>query len=442
MNTASTRRTTAKRGRVSRIALWASALLVPLVVLAITACGADPTATPVPPTATPVPPTATPVPAQQPEQPAEPTATPTPDAMMEFKSEWEELIAAAQEEGELVVILGGSASRAFRPVVEEFGKRFNINAIPAAGRDGEHVDRILAERAAGKYLVDATHLGPTTSRTRAIPAGLFDDIHPHLIHPEVTNLDNWFKGRLWFADETEKYLLTHSAGISSVVTGYYNTDLVSQEDVDAIQSVYDYLDPKWKGTIVSYPLDIAGAGGTWYGIYVHPEVGPDWIDTFVNEMDVEYTPEARVIADGVATGKWAWGIAIGAAGRDIRGLAGEGLPVAELSKLLSEAPTLSGSGSSNNTAIFTQPANPNAAKLYINWFLSKEGQTVMHEMSDIPPAPTLRVDDVPWGKTLEEERRVPGQDYYFLSADPEYLARHDEAIAYSRGVYAAATGQQ
>ena len=373
---------------------------------------------------------------------AEPTATPTVDAMVAFEAEWDALIAAAQEEGELVVILGGSASRAYRPVVEEFGRRFDIDAIPAAGRDGEHVDRILAERAGGKFLVDATHLGPTTSRTRAIPAGLFDEIRPHLIHPDVINEDNWFKGRLWFADPEEKYLLTHSAGISSVVTGYYNTDLVSQEDVDAIQSVYDYLDPKWAGQIVSVPLDTAGAGGTWYGLYVHPEVGTDWIERFVREMDVEYTDEARVIADGVATGKWAWGIAIGAAGRDIRGLAREGLPVAELSKLLSESPTLSGSGSSTNTAIFTQPANPNAAKLYINWFLSKEGQTVMHEMSEIDPAPTLRIDDVPLGRTLEEERRVEGQDYYFLSADPEYLARHDESIEFSRRVYREATGQQ
>ena len=109
---------------------------------------------------------------------------------------------------------------------------------------------------------------------------------------------------------------------------------------------------------------------------------------------------------------------------------------------MSEAPTLSGSGSTNNTAIFTQPAHPNAAKLYINWFLSKEGQTVMHEMSANDPPPTLRIDGVPDGKTQPEERRVEGQEYYFLSADPEFLKEHDEAIAYSRGLYAAATGQQ
>ena len=197
-----------------------------------------------------------------------------------------------------------------------------------------------------------------------------------------------------------------------------------------------------KGQIVSVPLDTAGAGGTWYGVYVHPEIGPDWIEQFVNEMDVEYTPEARVIADGVATGKWAWGIAIGAAGRDIRGLAREGLPVAELSKLLSEAPTLSGSGSTNNTAIFTSLRIPTRRKLYINWFLSKEGQTVMHEMSAIDPPPTLRIDGVLTARPSLKNDEVEGQEYYFLSADPEFLKEHDEAIAYSRGLYAAATGQQ
>ena len=70
-------------------------------VLLLVACGSDPTATPTPapqPTATP-----TPAPVAQPtEAPApDPTATPTPDAMAAIEAEKAELIAAAQEEGEL-----------------------------------------------------------------------------------------------------------------------------------------------------------------------------------------------------------------------------------------------------------------------------------------------------------------------------------------------------
>ena len=90
-----------------KIARWSliTALLSGLAAFAV-ACGADPTPTPVPtPTPTPVPePTATPVPGATAMPAPEPTATPTPDAMAAFKEEWDALIAAAKQEGELVFI--------------------------------------------------------------------------------------------------------------------------------------------------------------------------------------------------------------------------------------------------------------------------------------------------------------------------------------------------
>ncbi|MEE8517531.1 MAG: hypothetical protein V3S98_00220, partial [Dehalococcoidia bacterium] len=158
-------------------ARWALALLMP-ALLVLAACGGDdPTPTPRP--------TATSAP-----------AGPTADEM--FQAEWDALIAAAQEEGELVVILGGAASRAYRPVIEHFGDLFDIKVTAATGRDGEHVSRILAEREAGLFLVDATHLGPTTTRTRAIPGGLSEQVLLCLVGVPVAALEpEGLVGDLW-----------------------------------------------------------------------------------------------------------------------------------------------------------------------------------------------------------------------------------------------------
>ena len=125
--------------------LTALLLMGVLVAVMTGACGSDPTATPAP-TATPVPPTATPVPSQPSDPAPDPTATPTPDAMMMFKSEWEDLIAAAQEEGEVTIVMGGSASRNYRPVVAVFEKsRITATSQPQRRRaDGPR----LAEQSA------------------------------------------------------------------------------------------------------------------------------------------------------------------------------------------------------------------------------------------------------------------------------------------------------
>ena len=78
--------------------------LVGMLALLVAACGGeDPTATPVPP-----------------------QATSTLDAAAIFQAEWDALIAAAQEEGELTMVLGGSAGRNFRPIAQAFGERFGI----------------------------------------------------------------------------------------------------------------------------------------------------------------------------------------------------------------------------------------------------------------------------------------------------------------------------
>ncbi len=49
----------------------------------------------------------------------------------------------------------------------------------------------------------------------------------------------------------------------------YNTNVVSQADIDAINSVYDYLDPKWKGKLVALtPISEQVAG--YYSHMAHP----------------------------------------------------------------------------------------------------------------------------------------------------------------------------
>ena len=394
------------------------------LALVLAGCGADPTATPTSvPTATP---------------PPQAAATPTPDEAALFQAEWDALIAAAQEEGELTMVFGGSAGRNFRPIAQAFGERFGIEVTVATGGGTAGAQRIMAEQSTGRYLVDLMFGGSGVAITTMAPAGALAPIGELFIHPEVTDLSLWYNGRHWYTDAEQKFVFAFAATARPENLGMrYNTDLVTQDDIDAMNSVFDYLDPKWKGKIVSRsPLhgDVA-----FFTQYVHPDIGTEWIDRFVSpDLDVTFSDDNRFMVDGVAKGKFALGISIGGAGRDLDSLGTLGAPVKALVKEFKEGGGLSASASSDVFHAPINPPHPNATKLWVNWWLTKEGQTIMHTMATELPDPTLRVDVTDWGKTDEKARRVEGKTYLFFDAQPELIAKNKEAFDYGVSAFEAA----
>ena len=397
-------------------------VIAAVTALVLVGCGADPTPTSAP--------TATPP----------PQAEPTLDAAAQFEAEWAELIAAAQEEGEVSLTLGGSAGRNFRPIAELWGEKFGITPIIATGSGSAHVNRVLAEQNAGEYLVDVMNGGATSVNDRLITANALDPIKDLLFHPEVTDQSLWFGGKHWYEDPEQKFIFTFAARAGPTnLSMRYNTDLVTPEDIDNFNSVFDYLDPKWKGKIVAHIPGGGGGGGTYYLTYVPPDIGPEWIDAFVSpELDVTFTNDARFIIDGIAKGKFSIGIAVGGAGRDLDALGELGAPVKAISKDFKEGGSMTASASIHLMTVPTKRPHPNATKLWVNWWLSKEGQTLMHTMSEVLPEPTLRLDVTDWGKTAETDRKVEGQSYYFFTSDPELVKGRQEALDYAASAYEAA----
>ena len=398
---------------------WLLAAIAVAMALFLAACGGDePTATPI----------AIPT----------PLPTSTPDAGALFQAEWDALIEAAQQDGELSLTFGGGAGRNYRPIALFFGEKFGIEVVVATGSGSAHVNRVLAEQAAGRYLVDVMYGGPTSVATRMVPANALIPVADLFIHPEVTDKSLWFGGKHYYSDPPQQFNFAFAASADPTsVTMHYNTDLVTQEEIDDINSVFDFLDPKWKGKIVAH-VPGGGGGGSYYTPYVHPDIGPAWLDAFVApELDVTFIDDNRLIVDGIAKGKYHFGIAIAGAGGALDALATLGAPVKKLRKEFKEGGTMEANTSTHNVSVTINQPHPNAAKLWVNWWLSQEGQTLMHTMSEEEADPTLRVDVNDWGKTTEDERRVEGKSYYFFGADPEYVGRRQEAVDYAAAAYAA-----
>ena len=404
-------------------------LLLTLVIAAVaTACGQEePTATAVP-TAT-----STPVPG------ATPTPTPEPPSAEElFQAEWDQLIADAQAEGELVLIMGASESRTSRDIFEEFGRKFEINVLQATGSGTANANRVLAERAAGTYSADISLVGGTsTDRLRL--AGALVPIMPLIFHPEVLDRSQGWLIDYWaWTDVENLYSPAFELRLrQNVMEVFYNTNGVSQAEIDGVQSFYDFLKPEWKGRIVSI-LDPDFGGVVTDRTLAWILIGKDFFEGLIREQDVAFLPGGSFaeMATGIGRGKYDVAFFTGQASTDMEAMIELGIPIAKLNRTLAEGGTVEIRGT---LSVFDQAPHPKASQLFVNWYLSRDGQqTSANLINDEDPSPSLRSDltqgnvsDRQWNllKTIDPASAMS-------QSSPEWFAARDEAIAFTRELYA------
>ena len=357
---------------------------------------------------------------------AEPTATPTA-AMAAWEVEWEALKQAAAEEGELVAFICCNVGRGLniRGILEVFENKYGVKVINSTGSSREQWDRVQAEREAGKYELDVWMGGLRTSNSRLLPGGALAPLKPLIIHPEALDEDAFFGG-INYVDLPDHQYVRPFAANASAAEFSYNTNNVNP---DEISSYWDLLDPKYKGRIVFQPWHIAGVTQTTAFFYWHPDLGTEYIERLHREMDPKIAPDARTAGEWTAIGQFD----ICFLGCEQDDLADEGLPVAEFTGGLKEGSRLSTGG--NTVMAVDTPPNPNAQKLFVNWWLTKEGQTLMQQ-AELPDGgrDSLRLD-IPKDDVLPANLRNPNKNYIYDEIDPNFPAKLDEAITWVQGFY-------
>jgi ABC-type Fe3+ transport system substrate-binding protein len=282
--------------------------------------------------------------------------------------EWEALVEAARREGS-VTVYGASGGGEVQDVLTEEFER----AIPGISVNGtfisqqQQVARVLAERTAGRFIPDV-YVGGTTGMVVSLKqAGAMAPLRPALVLPEVVNPSGWFENQLWFADAEEPYVNLMFVGVVAPLA--INTRLV---DPSQFSSYWDLLDPKWKGKIVTTDIRQTGPGGVFSRfIYKSPALGPSYLDRLFGEMDVTLSSDQRQIIDWVADGRFSIGMFVSTI--EPMTAAKQGLPVTAISVgHFKEGGVI---GPENGSVGLADSApHPNAAQVYINWLLSKEGQ--------------------------------------------------------------------
>jgi iron(III) transport system substrate-binding protein len=156
----------------------------------------------------------------------------------------------------------------------------------------------------------------------------------------------------------------------------YNTKLVNP---DNIKSYWDILDTKWKGKIVTYDPRARGSGLFNY-FYYNPELGPRYLTRLFGEMDLTASRGRRQMTDWLAAGKFAIALRTAPEASTLDDAKAQGLPVNWFRPgHFKEAVPLS--GGPDHIAVVNRAPHPNAAKLFINWFLSREGQLMVQTIA-------------------------------------------------------------
>lgn len=332
------------------------------------------------------------------------------DATPAWQTVWEKTVAAAKKEGRLNFYVGRYGTE---PLLNEFRKEFpEIQLVTVNGTGNSLGTRIIAEIRAGKFVADLFSGGANTNYEVLYQGKALDSIKSALILPEVLDESKWYEGKHRYTDPEQRHIFVYIANPSS--SGfYYNTNLVNPKE---FKSYWDLVAPKWKGKYVSQEPTSTGLGGGLQFMYYHPELGPEFIKRLFGDMQPVLGRDRRQITDWLAQGKFP--LCVGC--RDANRAKNQGLPVDELDNVdWKEGLELTTGGGS--MSLIKGGPNPNAAKVFINWFLSRRGQIAMQKYNDLygEDAPNSRRMDIPKDMLVPTNRMIPGKKYFDVS-DPKY----------------------
>ena len=275
-------------------------------------------------------------------------------------SHTQKLIDGAKKEGALVWYMSASIEDA-QAILLAFSKKYPFLKTDFFRAGSARLfNRIMNEARAGKVLFDLVAVRGLETH-QLVKAGL---LQPY-VSPESAAYPAGFKdSKGYWVDYFDSYN----------VIGY-NTQLVARDQ--APKSWEDLLDPKWKGKIA---LDEENF--SWYGAMTQ-KWGKEKTQRYMRALakqDIQLRNGQTLIAQLMAAGEFS--VAMVLAHR-IEKMKEQGAPVAWVTTLDPVTVSLHPIG------IAAKAPHPNAAKLFVDFILSKDGQQLLLSIERTPARPGI-----------------------------------------------------
>ncbi|MBI4334677.1 MAG: extracellular solute-binding protein [Chloroflexi bacterium] len=342
---------------------------------------------------------------------------PTPAPAMEaaapvvktgWAAKWEAVLAGAKKEGEVLVY--ANVVPATREMVRQaFQEKFGImlDMLVMIGPEGG--TRLNAEYRAGIHRPDILIAGTSIAITTVKPEKNLQPMEPLIILPDVRDPGAWLGGSLPFEDKDAMTIGFIAAYQPAMVR---NTELVRD---GAITSYKDLLKPEWKGKVIIFDPSITGSGAAGFQSLVVEwgyDAALDYLRALVRQEPV-ITRDYRVQVESVSRGKYP--VTLWARPETINEFIPLGATIAPV-KLTEPGLVVSGA---SGVAVPKNPAHPNGAIVFLNWLLSKEGQTLYSRSVNNPSAR----QDVPVPDSIPPIMRIPPGEKPFRGNEELILER-------------------
>jgi iron(III) transport system substrate-binding protein len=331
-----------------------------------------------------------------------------------WQARWDATLAAARKEG-AVTVSGPPGSVQRNAIVKAWDAKFPGIRLDYSGARGSVIaGKVKRERAAGLYNWDIILASTGPVVFNLIPIDALAPLRDALIAPDLADDASWIGGfAAGFIDKRKIYYF-NPMGSAGLPLGYVNRACVGQ---DLFSTAEDMKRPELAGKIVWF--DPTGNEGgivgptTWV---LALSKGEDWLKDLFQNHGVSFARDYRQMTDWLfsCSKPVAWGI--DNAVIDQMQAAGLGREVEKINGAAFSG-TINPGGPRGNHSIgwYNNAPHPNAAKIFVNWYLSRDFQDyyarAMHDnsrRSDVGPGdPTYAMKpDVQYLNWIDEEATV------------------------------------
>jgi iron(III) transport system substrate-binding protein len=277
--------------------------------------------------------------------------------------EWEPMVAAAGKEGKVSV--NTFTGQGYARVLKLFSQTYpDIKLEHTNLEPVEFSPRVIQERKASVYTWDVATMPMSTALQVLKPAGVWDPIKAVIVASEARNNASWRGGfDAGFLDRDKN--LAYAFSLVRAPGVFVNIDQVKEGE---LKSVKDLLASKWKGRLaISDPRTI---GSTFWPLTAaRLRLGDGIMKQILVDQEPVLSRDRNQLTEFMVRGRYP--IAIGLNGLALQDFQAHGVGKNVKTRLL---PELDYQSSGSGVWLLNRAPHPNAAKLLINWLLTKEAQ--------------------------------------------------------------------